>query len=58
MNKIDKMIAELCPNGVEYKKLGEVATINRGGNFQKKTFVKTECLVFTMDRYIPDTDCL
>lgn len=38
MNKIDKMIAELCPNGVEYKKLGEVATINRGGNFQKKDF--------------------
>lgn len=26
MNKIDKLIAELCPNGVEYKPLGEVVT--------------------------------
>ena len=24
MNKIEKMIKELCPNGVEWKKLGEV----------------------------------
>jgi type I restriction enzyme S subunit len=24
MNKIDKLIAEHCPNGVEFKELGEV----------------------------------
>ena len=24
MSKIDELIAKLCPNGVEYKKLGEV----------------------------------
>jgi restriction endonuclease S subunit len=30
MNKIEQMIAKLCPNGVEFKKLGEVATIARG----------------------------
>ena len=35
MSRIDELIAELCPNGVEYKKLGEVATIRRGGSFQK-----------------------
>ncbi|MBR6144011.1 MAG: restriction endonuclease subunit S [Treponema sp.] len=30
MSKLDELIKELCPNGVEYKTLGEVATINRG----------------------------
>ena len=39
MSRLEELIQELCPNGVEYKKLGEVATISRGGNFQKKDFV-------------------
>ena len=30
MNKLEKLIAKLCPNGVEYKALGKVATIERG----------------------------
>jgi type I restriction enzyme S subunit len=30
MNKIEKLIAELCPNGVVFKTLGEVMTIVRG----------------------------
>ena len=38
MSKLEKLIAELCPDGVEYKTLGEVASISRGGNFQKKDF--------------------
>ena len=38
MSRLDELIAELCPDGVEYKKLGEVATISRGGSFQKKDF--------------------
>ena len=38
MSKLDELIVELCPNGVEYKSLGEIATISRGGNFQKKDF--------------------
>ncbi len=32
------LIRELCPDGVEYKKLREIATISRGGNLQKKDF--------------------
>ena len=36
MSKLEELIQELCPDGVEYKKLGEVATISRGGNLQKK----------------------
>ena len=34
------MIEKLCPDGVEYKELGTVATISRGGSFQKKDFVE------------------
>lgn len=30
MSKIDDLIKELCPNGVEWKMLGEVCTIQRG----------------------------
>ena len=40
MSKLDELIKELCPDGVEYKKLGEFATVIRGGNFQKKDFVE------------------
>lgn len=32
MNKIEKLIKDLCPNGVEWKKLGEVCTIVRGAS--------------------------
>ena len=30
MSKLDDLINELCPNGVEYKKIGEVCEISRG----------------------------
>lgn len=40
MSKLEELIERLCPDGVEYKSLGEVATISRGGNFQKKDFVE------------------
>ena len=39
MSKLDKLLRELCPDDVEYKKLGEIATISRGGNFQRKDFL-------------------
>ena len=38
MSRLEELILELCPDGVEYKKLGEIATISRGGNLQKKDF--------------------
>lgn len=38
MSKLDTLIQQLCPDGVEYKKLGDIATITRGGNLQKKDF--------------------
>ena len=30
MSKLDELIKELCPNGVEFKKLGELGTIYNG----------------------------
>lgn len=36
MNRIDKLIKELCPSGVEFKALGEVGEFIRGNGLQKK----------------------
>lgn len=41
MSRLDELIQELCPNGVEHKRLGDIATISRGGNFQKKNFCES-----------------
>lgn len=32
MSKLDELLRELCQNGVEYKKLGEIATVLRGAS--------------------------
>ena len=37
MSKLDELIKELCPNGVEWKKLGEVAEIYGGLTGKSKT---------------------
>ena len=42
MSRIEEMVAELCPDGVEYKKLGEVGTFTRGSGIQKKDFVSED----------------
>ena len=36
MSELERLIQELCPNGVEYKKLSEVATIGRGRRVVKE----------------------
>ena len=40
MSRIDELIERLCPDGVEYKALGEFGSVDRGGSFQKKDFVE------------------
>ena len=35
MSKLKDLIAELCPNGVEFKSLGEVVNISKGVQFNK-----------------------
>ena len=39
-SKIENLIAELCPNGVEFKSLREVGTLIRGNGLQKKDFTE------------------
>lgn len=34
MNKIEELIAELCPDGVEYRKLGEICQIKNGRDYK------------------------
>jgi type I restriction enzyme S subunit len=36
MNNIEKLIKELCPNGVEWKELGDVCEVLRGKRLTKK----------------------
>ena len=43
MSKLDELIKELCPNGVEYKELGEVlVSLNTGLNPRKFFRLNTE----------------
>ena len=39
MSKLDDLIKKLCPNGVEYKTIGEIGSVIRGNGLQKKDFV-------------------
>lgn len=41
MSRLSELIAELCPDGVEYKALEEVAELVRGSGLQKKDFSET-----------------
>lgn len=41
MSKLQELIRELCPEGVEFKKLGEVGTFTRGNGLQKRNFTES-----------------
>lgn len=41
MSRVDDLIKELCPNGVEFKRIGELGIFSRGGGIQKKHFTDT-----------------
>lgn len=36
MSRLDELIAELCPDGVEYKKLSVATEMQRGTSLTKK----------------------
>ncbi len=40
MSKLQDLIQELCPNGVEYKKLGELCELSRGKVYSKTYIVE------------------
>ena len=37
MSRLDELIQKLCPNGVEYKKIGEICNISVGGDVPKNS---------------------
>ena len=41
MSKLEKLIQQYCPDGVEYVPLSSIGTIKRGNGLQKKDFVKS-----------------
>lgn len=41
MNKIESLISQYCPDGVEYKTFGEIGTFVRGNGLQKKDFTSS-----------------
>ena len=41
MTKLDRLIAELCPDGVEYKKLCEITTVARGVRVTKSQLAES-----------------
>lgn len=41
MSRLQELIQRLCPDGVEYKPLGEVGTFTRGNGLQKKDFTES-----------------
>ena len=41
MSKLQDLIDRLCPNGVEFKPLGEIGTFIRGNGLQKKDFTES-----------------
>ncbi|MCK8622731.1 restriction endonuclease subunit S [Prevotella sp. E13-27] len=47
MSEIKKLIERLCPDGVEYKKLGEVCVMQRGTSMTKKNAVEGDIPVIS-----------
>lgn len=41
LNKIDKLIAELCPEGVEYQAIGDFGNLVRGNGMPKTDFMES-----------------
>lgn len=41
MSRLEELVAELCPDGVEYRSLGEIGTMVRGSGLQKTDFTET-----------------
>ena len=40
MSRIDKLIADLCPNGIEFKPLGDMGSFTRGNGLQKTDLLR------------------
>ena len=47
MSKLDELIRELCPDGVEYKKLKECTEMKRGTSATKSTLTEGDIPVIS-----------
>lgn len=58
MSRLEELIAELCPDGVEYKRLGDIATDIYIGvlELSENRLLRQEPLVFVMGKFIPHTE--
>ena len=55
MSRLDELIAELCPNGVEYKSIGEISTdIYRGSSITRDQVTKEGKLLSMLLNSIKD----
>ena len=50
MTKLEQLIEELCPNGVEYHELGKIAEMRRGTSITKKNVCEGEIPVISGGR--------
>ena len=41
MSRLDELIAELCPDGVEFRAIGQFGAVIRGNGLQKKDFTRS-----------------
>lgn len=52
MSKLDEMIRELCPDGVEYKRFDEVCTLNARIGWQRLTKAEYMSKVYEQRRLL------
>lgn len=50
MSKLEELIQELCPDGVEYKKLNEISEMKRGTSVTKKDITEGDIPVISGGR--------
>ena len=46
MSKLDELIAELCPDGVEYNRLGSLVSVERGKRVVREQLPSSEVQCF------------
>ena len=42
MSKLEELIAELCPDGVEYKKIGELVNYEQPTKYIVKSIIRSD----------------
>lgn len=51
MSKLDELVQELCPNGVEYKTIEDICSLCAGGDIPKNRFSREKTDQYTIPIY-------